>query len=63
MALRAASSGHGDHVLIQPGDGFLLDGQAGGFPARPDAGDFPGGQAVARHVGAVADDADRAGWF
>ena len=54
--------GHGDHVLVQPGDGFFLDRQAA-FAAGPDAGDFLGRQAVARHIGAVTDDADRAGWF
>ena len=54
--------GHGDHVFIQAGDGFLLDREAA-FAAGPDAGDFLGGQAIARHVRAIADDANRLDGF
>ncbi len=55
--------GHGDHVLVQAGDGFLLDRQTGVTAAAPDAGHLLGRQAVARHVCPVADDADRTGRF
>ena len=54
--------GHGDHVLVHAGDGFLFDGQRR-LAASPDAGDLLGRDAVTRHVRAVAGKADRAGGF
>jgi hypothetical protein len=53
---------HGDHVLVHAGDGFFFNGQRG-LAASPDAGNLFGGDAITRHVRAVAGKADRAGGF
>jgi hypothetical protein len=36
-------NGHGDYIFIEAGYGFLFNGQAAAFTARPYAGDFFGG--------------------
>ncbi len=53
---------HGDHVLIGTWHRFFLD-RCGVFAALPDARNLAGGQAVARDVRPVTDDAHRAVGF
>ena len=48
--------GHGSDVFIEAGDGFLLDRKPA-LAAGPYTRDFSGGQAITRHIRAVADDA------
>src|SRR5687767_13769929 len=51
---------HGDHIFIQPGNGFLFDG-ASAFAACPDARYFLGGQTESGYICAIANDAHRLG--
>jgi hypothetical protein len=55
-------NGHRDHVFVQPGHSFLFDGESA-FAFCPNACNFLGGQTEARHIRAIANNADRLGGF
>ena len=54
--------GHGRHILIETGDALFFDRYTA-LATLPDAEDLRRGEAVTGHIGAVANDPDRAGGF